>query len=72
MLYNEYILGSGYEKISNLYNMSIQNVKLLIKMYIEKNGKKIIGSMENENKLLKLQIENIRLRKELEELNNNI
>ena len=69
MLFNEYIFGFSYEKLSVEYNIPIQNIKLLIKLYIEKNGKKIIGSIENENKLLKLQIENIKLRKELEQLN---
>jgi hypothetical protein len=69
MIYNEYIKGLSYEKISENFNIPINNIKLIIKIYIEKNGKKIINQIEYENKILRLKVENIKLKKELYELN---
>lgn len=70
MIYNDYILGNNYASLSIKYNIPTQNIKLLLKLYMEKNGNKIINTLENENKILRLQIENIKLKKELKELNN--
>jgi hypothetical protein len=71
MIYNDYIIGIDHKDLSLKYNVCIQNIKLLIKSYIEKNGKKIINAIGDENTILKLQIENIKLKKELRELNKN-
>ena len=68
MIYNDYMKGHDYCLLSKKYYIPESNIKLMIKLYIDKNGKKIFNSMENENKLLKLQIENIKLRNELKEL----
>ncbi len=68
IIYNDYINGMNYKKISEKLNMPESNIKLILKLYIEKNGKRLINIMEYENKLLNLHIDNIKLRKELEEL----
>ena len=71
MIFNDYINGGlSHDKISKKFNIPETNIKLIVKLYIEKNGKKIINSIEYENNLLKLQIENIKLKKELEEIRN--
>jgi hypothetical protein len=70
MIYNEYIEGSSYEKISEYFNIPVGNIKLILKIYIDKNSQKIINQMETENKLIRLKIENIKLKKELYEINN--
>ena len=59
---------SKADKISEKFNIPETNIKLLIKLFIKKNGKKYLNSIEYENTLLKLKIENIKLKKELEEL----
>lgn len=69
MIYNEYIKGFSYDKISENFNIPANNIKLIIKVYIDKYGKNIINQIEFENKLLRLKVENIKLKKELEELN---
>ena len=68
MIFNEYLEGFKYDKISEKFNIPETNIKLLIKLFIKKNGKKYLNSIEYENTLLKLKIENIKLKKELEEL----
>lgn len=70
MIFTDYMNGLNYEKISDKFNIPTNNIKLILKFYMEKNSKKIINQMENENKLLKLKVENMKLKKELEELNN--
>ena len=70
MIYNEFILGNNTEYISDKFNIQEQNIKLIIKLYLEKNGKKIINTMEIENKIISLQIENIKLKNELKKLLN--
>ncbi len=69
MIYIEYIKGYSYYKISEKFNIPVNNIKLITRIYIEKYGKKIINQFEFENKLLRLNVENIKLKKELEELN---
>ena len=68
MIFNEFMDGSNVEKISKKFYIPVQNIKLLLKLFIEKNGKKIINSIGTENQLLKLKIENIKLKKELTEI----
>lgn len=69
MVYNEYISGKQYEMISKKFNIPIPNIKIILKLYIEKYHIKIINQLEIENKLMKLKLENIKLRKELELIN---
>ena len=68
MIYNQYLAEFNYEKISKKFNMPVNNIKLIIKLYVDKNAKKIINQIEDENKILKLRIENIKLKKELDKL----
>jgi len=72
MIFMEFMNGNDYKKISIKFNIPESNIKLILKLYIEKNSKKIINNMELENYLLKLQIENIKLKKELQEINYEI
>lgn len=69
MIFMDLLNGNNYKKISEKFNIPESNIKLILKLYIEKNSKKIINSMELENYLLQLQIQNIKLKKELEKLN---
>jgi hypothetical protein len=69
MIFNDYISNFySLSELSNKYNISEHNIKILIKIYLEKYGKKILYPIEIENKILKYQVENIKLRKELKEL----
>ena len=72
MIYMDYLEGTKYVYIKNKYNMSIANIKTLIKMYLKKNNKKIVNALEIENEILRLQVENLKLRKELFELNSEL
>lgn len=72
MIFNDYINESlTYKQLSTKYNMPEHIIKIQIKLYLEKYGKKILYPIEIENKILKSQIENIKLKKELEELKKN-
>lgn len=69
MIFNDYISNNNSLcELANKYNIPEQNIKILIKIYLEKYGKKILYPIELENKILKYQIENIKLKKELKEL----
>ena len=70
MLFNDYMNGIDYDNLTKIYNIPESNIKIIIKLFIDKNSKKIIDQLENENKLLKLKVENIKLKKEIRELNN--
>jgi len=65
MIFNDFINGYDYSFIENKFNTKKKNNKIIIKSYLEKNGKKIINLMETENKIISLQLENIKLKKEL-------
>ena len=69
MIFNDYI-GEFYSltELSIKYNIPEHNIKILIKIYLEKYGKKTLYPLEIENKILKFQVENIKLKKELKEL----
>ncbi len=68
MIYNDYLTYLNYNLLNSKYNIPESYIKLLIKIYLEKNGKKIIESIQLENNILKNTIENIKLKRELEEL----
>jgi hypothetical protein len=69
MIFNEFIKGVEYNDIANKFNMPVQNVKLLCRNHIDKHGKRFIANIRMENKILKLQMENLKLKKELREFN---
>lgn len=72
MIFNDYIgEHCSLSKLSIKYNIPESNILILIKKYLEKNGKKCLYPIEMENKILKCKIENIKLKKELKELLNN-
>ena len=60
-----YLKVDDSENISNLLNIQHKNIKSLIKLYIDKDVDNDINMLEKENKLLKLKIDNIKLRKKL-------
>lgn len=68
MIFNEYIKGNNYKKLSKKFNIKESNIKILLKKYIEINGKKILCSIDIENKILQAYIDNIKLKKELEKI----
>lgn len=69
MIFNDYIWNfDTYSKLSQKYNIPEHNIKILIKIYLEKYGEKILYPIEIENKILKFQVENIKLKLELREL----
>lgn len=71
MIFNDYIGElNSLEQLALKYNMPEQNIKILIKLYLEKYGEKILYPMEIENKILKYKVENLKLKKELKELIN--
>lgn len=71
MIFNDYIGDyDNFSKLSVKYNIPQNHIKILIKIYLEKYGKNILYPLEIENKILKYQIENFKLRKELKELTN--
>lgn len=73
MIFNDYLgdyLGD-YDilpKLSMKYNIPEHYVKILIRIYLEKYGKKILYPLEIENKILKFKVENIKLKAELKQL----
>lgn len=73
MIFKDYVWESdSYAKLSTKYNIPEHNIKILIKLYLEKYGEKILHPLEIENKILKYQVENIKLKLELRELVNKI
>jgi hypothetical protein len=66
---DKYINGADIEEIATELNLTFQTVKSIIKSYLIKDSDNIINLLEKENKLLKLKIENIKLKKELKEIN---
>lgn len=71
MIFNDFINGYDNSYIENKFNIREQNIKVIIKSHLEKNGKRIINLMETENKIISLQLENIKLKKELVKLQEN-
>ena len=69
MIFKDYIWEFvSYSKLSQKYNIPEHSIKILIKLYLEKYGEKILYPIEIENKILKYQVENIKLKCELMEL----
>jgi DNA-directed RNA polymerase specialized sigma24 family protein len=68
IVFNKYLEGVEKEIISKELNISLSNVKLLIRLFLEKDSDQMINLLEKENKILHLSIENIRLKKELKKI----
>lgn len=68
MVFEKYINGEDIELISKTYNIIYRDVKQIIKLHLEKESDNEINILEKENKLLKLRIENIKLRDELKNI----
>lgn len=69
MIFKDYIWEfDSHLKLSQKYNIPEHTIKILIKLYLEKYGEKILYPIEIENKILKYQVENIKLKYELREL----
>ena len=70
MIFNDYIENNyTIKKLSDKYNINQNKIKILIKMFLEKYGDKYLLPIMIENNILKCKIENIKLKKELVELN---
>jgi hypothetical protein len=67
IVFNKYMQGIDIEMISKELNIIYKNIKSIIKFYLDKNCDNEIYTLEKENKLLKLKIENIKLKNELKE-----
>lgn len=68
IIFDKYLKGEDPENISKELNLIYKNVKSIIKLYLDKESDNDIAILEKENKLLKLKIENLNLRKTLKEL----
>ena len=68
IIFNMYMNGDTPEKISNDLNLTFKAVKSIIKIFIDKECEQEIKTLEKENKLLRLKIDNYNLRKELKNL----
>ena len=69
IIFDKYIGGMEPELISNELSISFMTIKSIIKNYLLKDTDSTINLLEKENKLLRLKIENIKLKKELNSLN---
>ncbi len=70
MIFYDYIENNyTIENLSDKYNINQNKIKILIKMFLEKYGNKYLLPITIENNILKCKIENIKLKKELSELN---
>jgi len=65
IIFNMYMNGDNAEKISDDLNLTFKAVKSIIKIFIDKECEQEIKTLEKENKLLRLKIDNYNLRKEL-------
>ena len=68
IIMDKYLQGESAEDIANTLNILYRNVKSIIKIYLDKDADNEINNLSKENKLLKLKIENIELRKHLKNL----
>jgi hypothetical protein len=68
IIMDKYLQGESAEDIANNLNILYRNVKSIIKIYLDKDADNEIINLSKENKLLKLKIENLELRKHLKNL----
>jgi len=70
IVYERYSDGEKLENICEELNLVYKNTRMVIKVLIEQENEKQINLLEKENKLLRLKIENIKLKRELDLLSN--
>lgn len=70
IIMEEYLNGVSIESVSDKLNLIYKDVKSIIKIYLDKESDTEIRILEKENNLLKLRLENYRLKKEIQEYNN--
>lgn len=68
IIMDKYLQGESAEDIAINLNILYRNVKSIIRLYLDKDADQEINNLSKENKLLKLKIENIELRKHLKNL----
>jgi hypothetical protein len=68
IIFNMYMNCNDHNQISNELNIPLKNVKSIIKIFIDKECENEIKTLEKENKLLRLKIDNYNLRKELKDI----
>jgi hypothetical protein len=68
MIVARYMMGDEVNKISKELGVGIRSVKNILKYYFEKESEIEARGLEGENRLIKLKIENLKLRRELKEL----
>jgi len=71
MIINKYMQGDDLNKISKELFLEYRFVRNILKYYFEKESEIDTKSLENENKLIKAKIENLKLRKELKDIMKN-
>ena len=72
MIVEKYLQGDDTNKISKELNLEFRYVKNILKYYFEKESENDAKALESENKLIKLKIDNIKLRKELKDIMKNL
>jgi transposase-like protein len=72
MIVEKYLQGDDTNKISKELNLEFRYVKNILKYYFEKESEIDAKALESENKLIKLKIDNIKLRKELKDIMKNL
>jgi len=70
IIFNMYMNCNDQSQISNELNLPLKSVKSIIRIFIDKECENEIKTLEKENRLLKLKIENYNLRTELKKINN--
>ncbi len=68
IIFEKYLEGNSPEKISSELNLVYKNVKYILKQKIDTEYDFQVRNLEKENKILRLKIDNIKLKKELESL----
>jgi hypothetical protein len=68
VVFEQYMEGIDAEAISKKFNIIFRDVKQIIRLHLEKESENEINLLEKENKLLKLRIENAKLRDELKNI----
>ncbi len=71
VVFEQYMEGIDAEAISKKFNIIFRDVKQIIRLHLEKESENEINLLEKENKLLKLRIENAKLRDELKNIQKN-
>ena len=68
IVFDKYIKGNSIDNISEELNLTYFNIKSMIKLHLDKDCDNEINLLEKENKLLKLKIDNIKLKNKLKNI----